>query len=277
MHWRTEAVPAFPDKVDFLTGWTFDMGGNNQFGTCGPTSVANNREEVTALLTGREDETAISEVYDLYRRSGNPSFDPRTGRGDNGVVMSVMMNALEGGGLGGDKPLGYAQLADISDASIMCAIDRLGGVILAVSLQTAQSAQTDRGLWDYQRSAAWGGHAIHAGAYDRTTGRVDVVTWQKRCGTTAAFRRNQLDEVWVILWPEHVTSGKLFDSGLDMVQFAKDYEALTGRPFPVPLPDPPKPPIPSAGQVVLDLAARHATLPVGWTCSTDSPHGAAGQ
>ena len=264
LRWRQGVVPPSPDRVDHLTGWSFDMGGNNQFGTCGPTSVANSEEMTTAWLSPPEKEIALNDVFDLYRRSGNPNFDPRTGRGDAGVVMSVMLSALQRGGIGGHTPLAYAQLDDTSDASVAACIDRFGGVLFAVTLEVAQQHQTDLGTWDYSRSSVWGGHAILAGAYDLPSGMFDVVTWQKRVRTTQRFRRNQLDEVWVILWPDIVNSGKLFDAGVDLVQLAADYETLTGRAFPVPVPPEPSPP-PALDTVTIIAGSKTIKYPPGWT------------
>lgn len=262
--WQNGVVPDVAPTADSFHDWDWDMHGNDRYGVCGPVSMSHHREMTTRLLGGTEDETTQEEVYDLYRRSGNPNFDPRTGRDDNGVVMSVLFQAALTGGLGGSKLLAYGALRDTSDRSVYAAIDRFGGVLFAVSLQSAQSAQTDQGLWDYRRSSPWGGHAILAGSYNQSTGRVDVATWAQRVGTTPAFRAYQLDEVWVPIWPELVTSGKLFRTGIDVAQLARDYTDLTGRPFPV-TPPPPPPPVPGGGMVTLDLAERRVIMPKGWT------------
>lgn len=267
MHWKAGAPPDSRPKVDNFAGWDWDMHGNDRYGVCGPVSMSHHREMTTKILTGTEDETTQTEVYDLYRRSGNPDFNPGTGRGDRGVVMSVLMDAATRGGLGGAKLLGYAGLADLSDRSIHAAIDRFGGVLFAVSLQASQQDQTDRGLWDYSRSAPWGGHAIMAGSYDQATGRIDVATWAKRVGTTPAFRSRQLDEVWLPIWPELVNSGALFNAGIDLHQLARDFETITGKGFPVPIPDPPPPPV-IGDRVIVDVGRRVVMLPHGWTCDT---------
>lgn len=269
MHWLGDNPPPAREQVDNFHDWTWDMHGNNRFGVCGPVSMSHSREMTTRLLTGVEDETSQDEVFDLYRRSGNPDFNPSTGRGDRGVIMSVLMQAAMSGGLGGSRLLGYAALADLSEPSVCAAIDRFGGVLFAVSLQTAQQAQTDAGLWDYRRSSPWGGHAILAAAYDQRTGRVDVATWAKRVGTTPAFRSRQLDEVWVPIWPELVNSGRLFNSGIDLAQLARDYETLTGRAFPVPIP--PAPPLPPTGGMIrIMLDSKTVGLPPGWTAVPNS-------
>lgn len=263
LHWQAGVVPSSPDAVDHHQGWSFDMGGNNQFGTCGPTSCANHEEMTSALLGGRELENPLDAVFDLYRRSGNPWFDPRTGRGDNGVVNTDMFAALLSGGLNGRKPVACAELVDSSDESLYAAIDLFGGVILAVDLETAQQSQTDSGYWDYSPSPEWGGHDILAGKYTKDRKRVHVITWAEDVYTTAEFRKHQLQEVWLIIWPEIADSQKLWDSGVDMASLAADYKALTGKDWPRPI-QPPPPQPPAGNKIFLDLENRVATLPPGW-------------
>ena len=85
-HYLTGVVPAHPASADdfsLISDW--GMYANDQFGDCGPVSVANQRKLVTKYLTGTEVSVTINDVFDLYRRSGNPTFDPNTGADDNGV------------------------------------------------------------------------------------------------------------------------------------------------------------------------------------------------
>jgi hypothetical protein len=210
---------------------------------CGPVSAANHLQMNRKYLLNKDSFIGLPAILDLYSRSTNPPFNPATGANDNGVVMSDLLAAMKDGGLDGDKVIAYASFADKSDASIQAAINEFGGVLFAVNLQTAQQTQTNAGYWDYQRSRPWGGHAILAGKYDRTQGRVNVVTWGKDVYTTAAFRRYQLSEVWLPIWKSAVDSGKFF-ANIDRTQFLADYKALTGEDFPVPIPVPPPPPPP---------------------------------
>ena len=258
--WAKGQVPIHPPKSDHLTGWVFGMDGNDQFGVCGPTSVDNHRRMTTKLLTPLEEDATLEQVFDLYRRSGNPSFDPATGADDNGVEMAAMADAVNKGGIAGVQTMAFARLQDTSDASIAAAIHVFGGVLLAVTLESAQQSQTDAGTWAYQRSPLWGGHAIVCGAYDETTGFMDVVTWAQRVKTTAGFRQHQLDEVWLPIWPELVSSGRFFDSGVDTARFSNDFKILTGQKFPVaPL---------DAGRIIIDMNTHNIVVPADWTTST---------
>ncbi|MCM3884170.1 hypothetical protein [Frankia sp. R82] len=241
----TGVVPAHPSAADHLGHLEYGLYANDRYGDCGPTSVANLRRVVTAGLTGTMQAPSQDDVFDLYRRSGNPGFDPATGADDNGVEMQTMLQAVQAGGIGGVQSLAFAQVDVGNDDELDAAISLFGGILWGVDLEVAQQAQTDAHppVWDYRRSGEWGGHAVLAGAY--RAGRDDVITWAERVSTTAAFRRRQLQEAWVVIWPEHLGSA-VFQAGVDLAALAADYQELTGRPFPTVTPAPvPVPPAPT--------------------------------
>lgn len=223
----------FPGEVDHLKGLAFGMYQNDSFGVCGPCSVANSRRLITARLKGEMIPPSQEDVFDLYRRSGNPRFDPRTGRDDNGVNMQVMLQAVDRGGIGGVKCLGFARVDAKDIPELEAAIALFGFLLLAVDLQQAQQNQTGRGVWDYRPSGGWGGHAVISGSYAEG---IDVITWAKRVRMTDLFVKKQLTEAWVCLWPEHLTDAG-FLKGVDLHGLSRDYAALTGRPFPVDVPE----------------------------------------
>lgn len=217
---------------------------NDRYGVCGPTSVANSRALVTRYLVGAEHMPTLDDVYSLYRRSGNPNFDPATGADDNGVIMADMLSAVLSGGIGGMKGIAYAAVNTSNLDEVRAAIDIFGFLLLGVDLETAQQAQTDAGMWDYRPSGQWGGHAVLAGSYTSAAygADIDVITWARRVGTTDAFwTHGQVPEAYVLIWPEHLGTAA-FQEGVDLGALARAYEVLTGRQFPaVPVPVPPPP------------------------------------
>lgn len=245
----TGVVPEHPVAADHLAGATYGLYGNDTYGDCGPTSVANQRRLVTAHLGGAEQDPSQDDVFDLYRRSGNPGFDPATDADDNGVDMQTMLEAVQSGGIGGVKCLAFAKV-DVSNLDeVRAAISIFGSLLLGVNLEIAQQQQTNLGLWDYQRSSEWGGHAVLAGRYTSASQGADVavVTWGEQVSTTDAFWTHQVEEAWVVIWPEHLGTVE-FQQGVDQAKLAASFEALTGRPFPVqpsPQPDPGPAPVPS--------------------------------
>jgi hypothetical protein len=256
-------VPAHPATADHFGKLTFGLYENDTYGDCGPTSVANLVRLVTGGLLGAEIIPSQEDVFDLYRRSGNPTFNPGNDEGDNGVDMQTMLEELLRNGIGDGKggkvkPLAFAKVDVMSDAELEAAVSIFGGVLWGVNLQVAQQAQTDATppKWDYKRSAEWGGHAVLDGAYG--IGLEDVISWAKRVHTTAAFRANQLEEAWVVIWPWNLDH-PAFQAGVDIEALAAAYEDLTGNVLPIPIPipipsPPPAPPAPGAHPTPASLA-----------------------
>lgn len=263
----TGVVPATPTAVDhFAKVPDWDLGRNDQFGTCGPTSVANSLRLVTKDLTGTMVTVTFDDIADLYRRSGNPKFDPATGADDNGVDMQTMLEALVSGGIGGHKPLAFAKIAPTDMDTLDKAIAIFGAVNLGLSLTVAQQRQK---VWSHVAgSAPWGGHAVLAGRYVDPAGtaadRSGVITWATVMDMDRGFVNSQEDEAWVIIWPEHLGS-QAFLEGVDVKALASAYQDLTGRPFPSapapspsPAPGPAPVPAPPAGgaDAALEAALR---------------------
>lgn len=227
----TGMIPAHPEHgsyLDAVTDWT--MGGNDTYGTCGPTSVANYRKVVSKVLGGREQSPTLDDIFDLYRRSGNPNFP----QDDNGVYMQEMLEQVVKGGIGGVKALAFASVNVHSPQEVEAAISIFGGLLYGLNLDISQQSQT---VWDYSPSAPWGGHAVYTGAWNEEK----CVTWAQVVQMTQAFENNQMDEAWVVIWPEHL-GDKTFQQGVDLPALASAYEELTGRPFPDhPAPAPPAP------------------------------------
>jgi hypothetical protein len=256
--------PAAADHFARVSDW--GLWGNDRYGDCGPVSVANLVKLITLYLGGTEVSVTEYDVWDLYRRSGNPTFDPSFpgGPGDQGVDMQTMLEALTAGGIGGaHRPVAFAKVNHLDPDEVKAAIAIFGGILLGVVLREAQQAQTDQGLWDYVDSPVWGGHAVLAGRYSdvenippadpfvargvRVVNRTGVITWAKAVDATDPFINAQLQEAWVVIMPEHLGT-QVFQQGVDLATLASDYTALTGRPFPVtptPVPTPPPVPVPT--------------------------------
>jgi hypothetical protein len=239
----TQAAFQAPAQVDYarmVNRWL--LGGNDKFGTCGPTSVANFALLVSTVLAGSPVAFTDDEVFDLYRRSGNPHFDPNTGADDNGVDMTVMLSELVRNGIGsGDrnvKALAFGSIDSSNPDQVWAAGALFGGVLWGADLHVAQQNQTNQGLWDYApTSGEWGGHAILASPR------------YKNVDGTASFVTHQVPECYVVIFPWHMRD-KGFLAGLDLAGVAAEYKQLTGRDFPAsppaPTPTPtPVPPIPT--------------------------------
>ena len=240
-----KAAPAHPATGDHFGTLEFGLYENDKYGDCGPTSVANLVRLVSGGLLGAEVKPSQDDVFDLYRRSGNPKFDPKTDADDNGVDMQTMLEALLSGGIGDGtgnkiKPIAFAKVDVSSDDQLTAAVSIFGGVLWGVDLEVAQQTQTNAHKWDYKKSGEWGGHAVLNGAYE-TGSLEDVITWGERVQTTQAFRQHQLQEAWIVVWPWNLDHPG-FQAGIDLTALAAAYKALTGRDLPAapaPQPQPP--------------------------------------
>lgn len=261
----TGAAPTHPTSADhFSRVKDWGMYRNDVFGICGPTSAANSRKLTTLYCTGTEVSPSQDEVNDLYRRSGNPGFtgDVNNPGDDNGVDMQEMCEAMMSGGLAGVKPLAFAKV-DVGDLMTLNAgIDAFGFVLYGATLETAQQTQTDSRLWDYSKSAIWGGHATLGGRYQEagSNDRHGLITWAEVVDMTDSFMRYQLEEAWAVIWPE-IWDHPNFDAMVDKQKFANAYQQITGKPFPVDVPPTPAPqPLPTPAFTVTlkdDAVVQH--------------------
>lgn len=252
-HMTLAQAPTHPAAVDYfnrIPQWC--LGRNDEFGTCGPTSVANLALLVSTWLADAPVQYTDDEIIDLYRRSGNPNFDPETGADDNGVDMTVMLAELVKNGIGeGDrnvKALAFGSLDTSNTDEVMAGGALFGGVLWGADLMVAQEQQSDANppVWDYvKRSREWGGHAIMAaGRYTDAAGttqdRTGVISWAEVLDATDGFITKQVPEAYVVVFPWHLTD-RTFLAGVDLESLAADYKDITGREFPAVVPPAPAP------------------------------------
>jgi len=233
-HYLTGKIPEHPKRVDHFAhpGLSFGLYNNDRFGVCGPTSVANHRRLVTSWLSPSMRVPTQDDVDDLYRRSGNPDFNPDTGADDNGVDMQTMLEAIARDGLSGTRCVAFARVNAQHPAELEAAVALFGAVLYGVTLDVAQQTQTDHHQWTYAPSEVWGGHAVMGGKYLSCPERDSVITWAEEVAMTASFREHQVDECWAVIWPEHLGT-RSFLEGISISNLAADYLALTGRILPI--------------------------------------------
>jgi len=239
-----------PPAVDYahaVDSWI--LGANFQYGTCGPVSVANLALLVSTVLGDTPLRFTNEEIFDLYRRSGNPRFNPDTGEDDNGVIMSVMLSELVSGGIGfgprNVKALAYGALDGLATEEMWAAASLFGGVLVGADLDHAQAQQFERGTtWDVAAgSPPWGGHAMlgaprYADQPGTAADRTALVTWAKLTEASSEFFARQVPEIYAVIFPWHVRD-RGFRAGVDLAGVAAEYEDLTGRRFPrLPAPGP---------------------------------------
>ena len=75
-----------------------------------------------------------------------------------------------------------------------------------------------------------GAHAIVHGAYE-VGSLEEVVSLGQRIEASADFRRHELEEAWVVMWPWNLDH-PAFQMGIDLTALKAAYKALTGRDLP---------------------------------------------
>lgn len=228
----TGTIPAHPVAANHFRGRTFGLYENDRYKVCGPTAVANHLRMTSGAILGTELVPTQADVFLLYQYC-NPSFNPVTGTGDNGVVLQGLLAQLLAHGIGDGngghiKPVAYAKVDTDSDPELEAAAS-IFGAIWGVNLDTAQQGQSrdNPPVWKFYPSAEWGGHAVMNGEYTADS-TVDVISWGEIVGTRPGFRRQQLQEAWVVVWP-FMLAHPAFQAGVDLGALRSAFRDLTGR------------------------------------------------
>lgn len=250
----------YPAQVDHLSqfvGW--QVLGNDQYGDCVPVSIANSIALTTTVLTGNTFYPTLEQCLAFYR-SQNPGFPSQ----DEGMNIQDALSYLVSTGLGDRKALAFAKVDVSNHDQVKAAIAIFGFGILGITVIAANEDEFNQGRpWDYNAaSPVQGGHAILGGGESSDPNKeISFVTWGAETSLTSNFWRHQVEEFWVVIYPEHLGT-KQFQEGIDGAKLAADYKALTGRDFPVPTPTPaPKPapgptPAPQPVPATVDMAEQ---------------------
>ena len=259
----TGIVPAVPAGEDYLAalGGGWQMLGNDTYGDCVAVTWANVRRLVTATLTPAPEYPGQDQVFEVYKTQ-NPGFPAD----DNGMDIQTLLEYLvTTGGPDGVKAAGFAAVDRTNPAEVKAAIALFGYVwagvnVLEVNQQEFGSSQP----WDYSpTSPVDGGHSVVTGGYGAPGagplgGDERFITWAAETSFTDSFWANEVEEAWVVIWPEHLGS-KEFLAGVNMTQLAADYQEITGRAFPASV-TPPKPappaPAPASPDFIAELVAK---------------------
>jgi hypothetical protein len=246
-------VPPHPVSEDYLaelSNWR--MLDNDRVGCCVAATWANFRRLVTALLASEVYPTD-DQVIALYKTQ-NPDFDINgdpnvNGPGspaDGGMDIQTLLEYLVAtGGPDGVKALAFAKVDYTNEDELFAALAIFGGVWTGVTVTQANQDEFSNGQpWDYvPGSPQDGGHSVLSGGYGLND--VRFITWAAETSFTQAFVQHQVDEAWIVIWPEHLGTTQ-FEAGIDQAALAQAYQELTGRPFPAPVPVP-APPVPGPG------------------------------
>jgi hypothetical protein len=229
-----KATIPYPPYADILSIGGWQMLGNDRYGTCVPRTWANERREMTRLVN-REQYPGWDQVAAAYKTQ-NPGFPNQ----DEGMVIQYFLEYLNTiGGPDGVKCVAFAQV-DISNLDeVKAALSLFGHLWIGITVKSANMTQFNRNQpWDYvPTSPNEGGHSVIGGGYDTDLigGDVKFETWTEVTSFTDEFWAHQVDEAWVVIWPEHLEN-KFFTEHVDMQGLKDGYRELTGRDLPIPDP-----------------------------------------
>jgi hypothetical protein len=238
----TGTLPAPPIQVDYgkdFTGW--QMLGNDVAGDCVAVTWANQRVLVTTALSHKSDYPSQAEVWTFYETQ-NPNFDPNGTASTNGPgssadggmdIQTALEHLVNTGGPDGVKAAAFAKVDYTNQKELRSAHAIFGQVWYGVNVLAANQTEFAAGQpWNYvPGSPLDGGHSITGVGYNPTDYR--FVTWAQETEWTEAFRTHQVEEAWVVVWPEQLGTTE-FEQGINLKQLAADYQAITGQMFVVP-------------------------------------------
>lgn len=261
----TGTLPEVPPFEDYIGQGGWQMLGNDRVGDCNAVTWANERRLVTSVLGGAEQYPSQDQVFAFYKTqnqgfdpNGDPSSDGPGSSQDQGMdVQTGLEYLVKNGGPDGQKALGFAKVDPHNPAEVRAALAIFGGLWVGMQVTQVNEQEFDADQpWSVAAtSQVVGGHAVLAGGYGGSgnaalAGAVRFITWGQETSFTAAFLNSRVEELWAVIWPEHL-KGKFFLQGMDMPKFAADYTAITGRPFPAVIPTPPTP-SPTPGKYIAD-------------------------
>jgi hypothetical protein len=275
-NYLTGVVPPHPAAADYLAalGGGWKMLGNGPdpenaangvpaegAGDCVPVTWANLRRLMTGALTNREVYPDLAQVVTAYKTQ-NPGFPSE----DNGCDIQTFLEYLhKDGGPDGVKALAFFQVNPQDPEQCKAALAVFGHLWSGELVTSANEQEFSQSKpWDYVRNSPQeGGHSTLVGGYGTPGsgalgGDERFITWAEETSFTDRFWGTQVDELWVVLWPEHL-GYREFMEGMDLTTLAADYKELTGKDFPIPLPTPPAPgptptPTPPPGMDAADTA-----------------------
>lgn len=228
-------LPAHPLIDAGPTGVSWPMDHNDQWGDCVVAGADHALQAICALLGVQRSNWSDQQILDYYRTQ-NPTFDPATGAGDDGMDVQTFLAYLVKQGV----ILGFAKI-DQSDPDVIQAAIYLGLAI--VTGENLQVAQQDQATWDYvSGSPDWGGHCTCWVSYGN--GDFGTVTWGDELDMTLGFVQHRVEEAWFVITQAHVDHPGFRDA-FDLAGYAQAFQEITGRPFPVHVEPSPTPPAPT--------------------------------
>jgi len=211
--------------------------------------------------------SGVLEVW-TFHQTQNPNFNPNGSATSNGPgspadggmdIQTALEYAVNHGGPDDVKAVAFAAVDYTNETELRSAHAIFGQVCYGINVLIANQTEFSNGqFWDYVAGSPLdGGHSITGIGYDPTDYR--FVTWAQETEWTEAFRTHQVEEAWVVIWPEHLGTTE-FEQGMNLKQLAADYQAITGNTLNLPQPPQRIGVLTTAG----DALVKQGALNVAW-------------
>lgn len=230
------ATPSAPLTVDYLSDVaTWPVYLNDRIGDCTCAGAAHIIEAESTYGRGSTDLVTDRDVLTAYEAVSG--YDPKTGRNDDGAVMQQVLSYWRKTGIGGHTILAFAEVDHRNLDLLHAAMATFGSLYIGIHVPESAMTQFHEGKpWDVVLgSRIEGGHAINAGWYDAEAGLWKIVTWGAVQEMTQAFWDAYVEEAWVVIAPEWLSTAGTSPNGLDLHALGADFSRLTGEPNPFPL------------------------------------------
>jgi hypothetical protein len=243
----TGVTPNYPPSADYLNLGGWQMLGNDAAGDCVAVTWANLRRLISTVLTVTSAYYPTQdEVWTIYKTQ-NPTFDPNGGAvngpgssADGGMDIQTLLEYLVAtGGPDGVKAVCFASVDHTNVAEVKAAIAIFGGVWVGINVLDVNMTEFNADQpWDYSATATQdGGHSVLAGGYGvpgvaSLGGDERFITWAAETSFTDAFWTNEVEECWVVIWPEHLGTAT-FEQGVNLVALEAAFTEITGQQWPV--------------------------------------------
>lgn len=174
----------YPDDCDWTYGVAdWGMFRNDQLGTCG---IAGPFHQIMAWdWNAHRLVPALTDAQVTQEYSAVSGYDPATGTGDVGVVLSDVCTRWQSAGLAGHRIDGWVQGQVGHQDETLWGCCCFGGAQLGLALPLTASDQLAAGQpWTLtsrwlrrSKPGSWGLHCVYLGGYSKKDGIARLVTW----------------------------------------------------------------------------------------------------
>src|ERR1039457_4915750 len=184
-------LPAPPKTVDYHSGVTLPIDGNDQYGDCVMAGTAH-------LIGAWDHEVTVTDHVPVGQEVVNEYFE-LTGGADQGLNESDVLHTWHTAGLFGDKIAGYAPVNYQSLISLSQATAFYGGTMFGIQVPASCQEQFAAGEpWTYEPdSPIEGGHCVIELGYDSLYRY--WATWGGVTQVAYSFIDAYCDEAWAFI------------------------------------------------------------------------------